>query len=181
MSTVLLAVASTSALFLLFEGRTAYEMRISDWSSDGCYSDLLIQFVRSPAPPSGIALMRSPKVPETAENTSCSSRKGTLPTRRMGVRASLIQSSSFLYRCGPGSGKVQHFQLLRWSQDRSLPDFRAHPRAGTGSAELRHSGLCLSRIRNFVGAPGERGAPPSHPPFATGVSLCHPEERKSGG
>src|SRR3546814_847588 len=104
-------------------------------------------------------LMRSPKVPETAENTSCSSRKGTLPTRRMGVRASLIQSSSFLYRFGPGSGKVQHFQLLCWSQDRSLPDFRAHPRAGTGSAELRHSGFCLSSIRNFVGAPGERGAP----------------------
>src|SRR3546814_4910455 len=103
----------------------------------------LIQFVRSPVSPSGIALMRSPKVPETAENTSCSSRKGTLPTRRMGVRASPIQSSSFLYRFGPGSGKVQHFQLLRWSQDRSLPDFRAHPRAGTGSAELRHSGLCL--------------------------------------
>src|SRR3546814_2163970 len=34
----------------------------------------LIQFVRSPVSPSGIALMRSPKVPETAENTSCSSR-----------------------------------------------------------------------------------------------------------
>src|SRR3546814_1164250 len=100
-------------------------MRISDWSSDVCSSDL----------------MWSPKVPETAENTSCSSRKGTLPTRRMGVRASLIQSSSFLYRFSPGSGKVQHFQLLRWSQDRSLPDFRAHPRAGTGSAELRQSGL----------------------------------------
>src|SRR3546814_10393366 len=58
---------------------------------------------------------------------------------------------------------------------RSLPDFRAHPRAGTGSAELRHSGLCLSRIRNFVGAPGERGAPPSQPPFATDVGLGRPD------
>src|SRR3546814_3397299 len=94
--------------------------------------------------------MRAPKAPETAENTSCSSRKGTLLTRRMGVRASLIQSSSFLYRFGPGSGKVQHFQLLRWSQDRSLPDFRAHPRAGTGSAELRRSEEHTSELQSLM-------------------------------
>src|SRR3546814_2251033 len=72
-------------------------------------------------------------------------------------------------------------RISDWSSDvcssdlRSLPDFRAHPRAGTGSAELRHSGLCLSRIRNFVGAPGERGAPPSQPPFATDVGLGRPD------
>src|SRR3546814_17942300 len=124
----------------------------------------LIQFVRSPVSPSGIALMRSPKVPETAENTSCSSRKGTLPTRRMAVRASLTQSPSFLYRFGPGSGKVQHFQLLRWLQDRSLPDFRGHPPPRTGNAELRLSGSCLSRISTFLTAPGARCLPPPQPP-----------------
>src|SRR3546814_6511001 len=31
-------------LFFLFKQKTAYEMRISDWSSDVCSSDLLVDF-----------------------------------------------------------------------------------------------------------------------------------------
>src|SRR3546814_1731134 len=33
-------VVSMSALFFFFKQKTAYEMRISDWSSDVCSSDL---------------------------------------------------------------------------------------------------------------------------------------------
>src|SRR3546814_4242750 len=32
-----------SLLFFFFKHKTAYEMRISDWSSDVCSSDLLVQ------------------------------------------------------------------------------------------------------------------------------------------
>src|SRR3546814_4506505 len=35
------------ALFFLFKQKTAYEMRISDWSSDVCSSDLLTQAIIS--------------------------------------------------------------------------------------------------------------------------------------
>src|SRR3546814_15745448 len=34
-------------LFFFFKQKTAYEMRISDWSSDVCSSDLLVVLVRS--------------------------------------------------------------------------------------------------------------------------------------
>src|SRR3546814_1359988 len=34
-------VGSVFAVFLLFKQKTAYEMRISDWSSDVCSSDLV--------------------------------------------------------------------------------------------------------------------------------------------
>src|SRR3546814_8494854 len=37
-------------VFFFFKQKTAYEMRISDWSSDVCSSDLLIRWVRAPGP-----------------------------------------------------------------------------------------------------------------------------------
>src|SRR3546814_4371996 len=37
---------SVFLLFFFFKQKTAYEMRISDWSSDVCSSDLLIQLSR---------------------------------------------------------------------------------------------------------------------------------------
>src|SRR3546814_4202759 len=39
-SRVILEVICIVALFFFFKQRTAYEMRISDWSSDVCSSDL---------------------------------------------------------------------------------------------------------------------------------------------
>src|SRR3546814_2509753 len=44
-------------LFFFFKQKTAYEMRISDWSSDVCSSDLPDQFGRTEA---GIVSRRSP-------------------------------------------------------------------------------------------------------------------------
>src|SRR3546814_1505229 len=37
-----------SILFFCFKQKTAYEMRISDWSSDVCSSDLLARHFRDP-------------------------------------------------------------------------------------------------------------------------------------
>src|SRR3546814_19782059 len=38
-------------LFCFFKQKTAYEMRISDWSSDVCSSDLATRAIRSPQTP----------------------------------------------------------------------------------------------------------------------------------
>src|SRR3546814_1338091 len=39
-----------STFFFFFKQKTAYEMRISDWSSDVCSSDLLAQRILHPHP-----------------------------------------------------------------------------------------------------------------------------------
>src|SRR3546814_5344668 len=41
-------------MFFFFKQKTAYEMRISDWSSDVCSSDLLLASLREPEPPRGL-------------------------------------------------------------------------------------------------------------------------------
>src|SRR3546814_9946954 len=38
-------------VFFFFKQKTAYEMRISDWSSDVCSSDLFRQSILPPSPP----------------------------------------------------------------------------------------------------------------------------------
>src|SRR3546814_5177926 len=48
-----------SLFFVFFKQKTAYEMRISDWSSDVCSSDLVLHIAAPrPAPPGGIATHR---------------------------------------------------------------------------------------------------------------------------
>src|SRR3546814_7761945 len=42
--------SSSSLFFFFFKQKTAYEMRISDWSSDVCSSDLLRQEASRPRP-----------------------------------------------------------------------------------------------------------------------------------
>src|SRR3546814_1036110 len=42
-----------SVIFVIFKQKTAYEMRISDWSSDVCSSDLLVEEDLIPALDSG--------------------------------------------------------------------------------------------------------------------------------
>src|SRR3546814_6195003 len=48
--------------FFFFKQKTAYEMRISDWSSDVCSSDLIVDF--APGARSGIALDDDPHLYE---------------------------------------------------------------------------------------------------------------------
>src|SRR3546814_8953898 len=58
--------ADTVAMFFFFKQKTAYEMRISDWSSDVCSSDLIEQVLRWMQDKEGaLALPRAqfPRVP----------------------------------------------------------------------------------------------------------------------
>src|SRR3546814_5705809 len=48
-------------VFFFFKQKTAYEMRISDWSSDVCSSDLIIGG-SGPAPVAGIAIPDHPDI-----------------------------------------------------------------------------------------------------------------------
>src|SRR3546814_15889585 len=56
--------------FVFFKQKTAYEMRISDWSSDVCSSDLRHRVAGGPNQPSGRSSGRPAFVPETP-NTWC--------------------------------------------------------------------------------------------------------------
>src|SRR3546814_8777381 len=47
-------------LVCFFKQKTAYEMRISDWSSDVCSSDLMVDAMARPAASSFALLMRLP-------------------------------------------------------------------------------------------------------------------------
>src|SRR3546814_10224907 len=49
-------------LFFFFKQKTAYEMRISDWSSDVCSSDLLLQRLRQ-----GMSLLGIEGEPQEAQ------------------------------------------------------------------------------------------------------------------
>src|SRR3546814_3385359 len=60
---LLVYVLCIGNLFFFFEQKTAYEMRISDWSSDVCSSDLS-------------ALSRSP-APAPASGRACSAARAT--------------------------------------------------------------------------------------------------------
>src|SRR3546814_2027000 len=48
MTLVMLVSASCGMFFFFFKQKTAYEMRISDWSSDVCSSDLFQHIVTFP-------------------------------------------------------------------------------------------------------------------------------------
>src|SRR3546814_3704557 len=54
--------------FFFFKQKTAYEMRISDWSSDVCSSDLILFFKTSMDPPAII----QPRVRRTQYSTKAS-------------------------------------------------------------------------------------------------------------
>src|SRR3546814_1320594 len=58
----LIVLVVCSLFFFFFKQKTAYEMRISDWSSDVCSSDLA-GFLRSPSPTPCRALSPRPDPP----------------------------------------------------------------------------------------------------------------------
>src|SRR3546814_3413520 len=53
--------------FFFFKQKTAYEMRISDWSSDVCSSDLLFEAMMSTNRTSFVPALHSPVNSETGE------------------------------------------------------------------------------------------------------------------
>src|SRR3546814_3241873 len=61
--------SSLFILFFFFKQKTAYEMRISDWSSDVCSSDLCCTSTR--APPSATTITRAPRLTLTRSTLTC--------------------------------------------------------------------------------------------------------------
>src|SRR3546814_2314604 len=61
--------------FFFFKQKTAYEMRISDWSSDVCSSDLAFDDCEKLAPssPAKVAMLATPSIPDT----TCCARAST--------------------------------------------------------------------------------------------------------
>src|SRR3546814_10818400 len=86
--------------FCFFKQKTAYEMRISDWSSDVCSSDLLAPRIGRAAPRHGAALHHSrrdgatsaPTVSGAAGQPSARSRRAT-PTRSLTASTDLSNSA----------------------------------------------------------------------------------------
>src|SRR3546814_3432740 len=65
-------------LFFFFKQKTAYEMRISDWSSDVCSSDLYVPYAPWTPPPPGRSMETSPQENTSPEDpTVFASQKGT--------------------------------------------------------------------------------------------------------
>src|SRR3546814_10862497 len=96
--------------FFFFKQKTAYEMRISDWSSDVCSSDL------RPRRPSALAVCRDEEGGRTDERMLCSS----LPPAADG--------SSFLHRLRP-LGSARHGGMdIYQSHPRGPPDRRLRGR-----------------------------------------------------
>src|SRR3546814_1154608 len=75
----------TLLLFFFFKQKTAYEMRISDWSSDVCSSDLHYRFARSP-----VRLQRSNVAPAMPPRLGEHTRQ---VLRQAGLDPSLIERS----------------------------------------------------------------------------------------
>src|SRR3546814_10947187 len=62
--------------FFFFKQKTAYEMRISDWSSDVCSSDLqraTARAIRRSAPETGHGFLREPGLPHPRRPGCCAS------------------------------------------------------------------------------------------------------------
>src|SRR3546814_8318401 len=64
-----------------FKQKTAYEMRISDWSSDVCSSDLSAAICSSSKRPN-IALSGTKIVPMRSDATNCTHQGSELPSRQ---------------------------------------------------------------------------------------------------
>src|SRR3546814_10903129 len=72
-------------IFLFFKQKTAYEMRISDWSLDVCSSDLL-GFTASTILPAKEPEERKAKVPHHGFRSASRARNTDLPCRSDGRR-----------------------------------------------------------------------------------------------
>src|SRR3546814_3193020 len=78
--------------FFFFKQKTAYEMRISDWSSDVCSSDLESTCRRGPAPrlrqppppPHLLTSYRSWSCPDAGRGTCVRQKHGRSEERRVG-------------------------------------------------------------------------------------------------
>src|SRR3546814_2163798 len=80
---IALVVACFSVFFFFFKQKTAYEMRISDWSSDVCSSDLPGARSWRVDPGAGIGFHRGPARPDQRRSTPLCRARGD-PARASG-------------------------------------------------------------------------------------------------
>src|SRR3546814_5619336 len=77
------------SFFFLFKQKTAYEMRISDWSSDVCSSDLRLRRVGAA---DGLRTgLGQPEVPNLALGDEVFHRAGHVLDRHVGIDAVLVE------------------------------------------------------------------------------------------
>src|SRR3546814_4519760 len=87
--------------FFVFKQKTAYEMRISDWSSDVCSSDLLFPQFRG-----GVLFHKNP-----AQHFEQVGRSGNPGARDHHGTVAAIVSAADAHQCEEiGSGKEAHHQ-----------------------------------------------------------------------
>src|SRR3546814_5147041 len=81
-----------SLLFFFFKQKTAYEMRISDWSSDVCSSDLEVQAAQT-RPPAPVPGWRKPAGARAVRTAAQQRRRGQRARRRRRGRAGAADRS----------------------------------------------------------------------------------------
>src|SRR3546814_7918495 len=107
-------------LFFFYKQKTAYEMRISDWSSDVCSSDL-----RRPV------LWRS--AADEAERHSTGRR-----SRREGTAETIVDAASLI---AVAATRMSVSDTLRWPADDRVDEFKT-PEIGRAS--------CRERVCKYV-------------------------------
>src|SRR3546814_12145011 len=125
-----------SIVFFFFKQKTAYEMRISDWSSDVCSSDLYARGEAGDEP-----------VPEREQGSAADDRAG----RQAGRRTSMRFTADRQHRLGRHRHAGRHLQMtatVQWQQTQRarLAIVADHPQFQTfeiGRASARERG-CTS-------------------------------------
>src|SRR3546814_10702046 len=96
-------------VFLFFKQKTAYEMRISDWSSDVCSSDLLARLPDSPPGIKGLSTFVVPKYLVNADGSIGERNpvKCVSIEHKMGINGSCTCTMSFENARGWMIGKTK--------------------------------------------------------------------------
>src|SRR3546814_944750 len=72
-------------MFFFFKQKTAYEMRISDWSSDVCSSDLAIRAEAPLLEKAGVCVMMHSDSPADGQRLNIAAAKAAAAGRRVGI------------------------------------------------------------------------------------------------
>src|SRR3546814_16610922 len=115
-SGVLVIIAIFFCFIFFFKQKTAYEMRISDWSSDVCSSDLLLPYARRDA---------DTRFPESPDTPAAGARIGIVgghhyPAQarcdeQMAACGSTGRIMEARFQCDIGSGPARQFARLHES------------------------------------------------------------------
>src|SRR3546814_8910847 len=118
-------------MFFFFKQKTAYEMRISDWSSDVCSSDLLVNRLDIVAQLLERRHLRQGRIALVVEDGQEIDRLGAL-RRRRGAHGDVdmtAQSGSISWCTAGEMNELQVFEIEPLLQDRKLQMAREIGRA----------------------------------------------------